>query len=66
MTREEARQLLTDAQPDLYFDYVHGRVLKVDLNGEAFSPRLYDRDNGPGAARQALAPLLAGDKEGEA
>jgi hypothetical protein len=37
-----------------YFDYVHGRVMKVDLSGDTLNPRLYDRDNGPGAAARAL------------
>lgn len=37
-----------------YFDYLHGRVLKVDLTGDKFSPRLYDRDNGHGAAQRAV------------
>lgn len=38
----------------LYFDYVKGRVMKVDLSGNTFSTRLYDRDNGYGAAARAL------------
>lgn len=32
-----------------YFDYLHGRVLKVDINGDELRPHLYDRDNGQGA-----------------
>ena len=31
-----------------YFDYVYGRVMKVDLSGDTLDPRLYDRDNGEG------------------
>lgn len=42
---------------DCYHDYVKGRVLKVDLSGDEFSPALYDRDNGTGAAAEAIAPL---------
>lgn len=38
-----------------YFDYLKGRVMKVDLSGDEFSPALYDRDNGQGAAQAALA-----------
>lgn len=41
-----------------HFDYLHGRVMKVDITGDGLDPRLYDRDNGPGAARRALAHLL--------
>ena len=56
-TREEAKAILDAGQT--YFDYVHRRVIKVDLSGDDFSPRLYDRDNGAGAAAAALEPLLA-------
>jgi hypothetical protein len=37
-----------------YFDYLRGRVMKVDLRGDEFDPALYDRDNGQGAAERAL------------
>lgn len=53
MTIAEAGELLAPGQPH-YFDYVHGRVLKVNLAGDKFSPRLYDRDNGHGAAQRAV------------
>lgn len=36
------------------FDYLYGRVLKVDLSGDSFEERLYDRDCGPGMARKAI------------
>ncbi len=37
------------------FDYLKGRVMKVDLSGEEdFEERLYDRDNGEGAAQSAV------------
>jgi hypothetical protein len=54
LRREEAEELLTE---DTYFDYLHGRVMKVELKGDSFDPRLYDRDNGSGAAARALAGL---------
>ena len=38
-----------------YFDYLGGRVMKVDLGSDELDPRLYDRDNGEGAAATALA-----------
>ena len=50
-------QNVIDATPRLYFDYVQGRVLKVDLSGNWLNPYLYDRDIGEGAAARALAPL---------
>ena len=43
----------------LYFDYLRGRVMKVDLAGDELNPRLYDRDNGHGAALRALASLIS-------
>lgn len=52
MTIETARKLLKSGQT--YFDYVGGRVMKVDLAGDEFDSRLYDLDNGEGAAENAL------------
>lgn len=51
----ELYQELLDKCP--YFDYMFGRVMKVDLSGDAFDERLYDRDNGPGAAERAIQKL---------
>lgn len=42
----------------IYFDYLHGRVMKVDLTDDELDPAGYDRDNGRGAAARALAHLL--------
>ena len=43
-----------------YFDYLKGRVLKVDLsNPNGFDERLYDRDNGYCAAERAIERALA-------
>lgn len=43
----------------IYFDYLFGRPLKVDLsNGRELDPRLYDRDNGgPGTAAHLIGEL---------
>lgn len=41
----------------LYFDYWRGHVLKVNLSGDEFDPRLFDRDNYEGAAEAAIAKL---------
>lgn len=54
MTREEAAELLKE---HTYFDYLHGRVMKVNLAGDTFSPHLYDRDLGEGAAARAVASV---------
>jgi hypothetical protein len=52
MSSEKAQELLDEGHT--YFDYVQGRVMKVDLSGDEFNEALYDRDNGPGAAKAAL------------
>jgi len=54
LRKEDAEELL---KVQTYFDYLGGRVLKVDLSGDEFNPVLYDRDNGQGAAARALEHL---------
>ena len=51
MTDEEAAALLNKTT---YFDYVKGRVLKVNIKGDYLETALYDRDNGYGAAEYAI------------
>jgi len=57
MGEQEAAELL---KRQSYFDYVKGRVMKVDLSGDTLDPYLYDRDNGEGAALRVINRLLAG------
>ncbi len=54
MAEEVARDLISQGA---YFDYVQGRVMKVDLSGDSFNPWLYDRDNGEGAAKRIVDTL---------
>ena len=54
MTRDEAAELLKRGND---FDYLQGRVMKVRIAGDQMDERLYDRDNGQGAAQRALAKL---------
>jgi hypothetical protein len=59
MTESEAQRIIDsctviDNRPYLYFDYLMGRVMKVDLSRDFFDERLYDRDNGSGAAFEAV------------
>lgn len=56
LTKEQAAELLKHGT---YFDYLQGRVMKVELGRDTLNPRLYDRDNGTGAAARAIAPLMA-------
>ncbi len=55
MTTEQAQKLCGEEFG--YFDYVGGRVMKVDLSGDMLDPRLYDRDNGNGAAMRIIREL---------
>lgn len=48
-----------------YFDYLHGRVLKVDLSGDEFDECLYDRDCGEGAAQRAVDSVRAEQEGGK-
>lgn len=53
-TREQAQEELERNHG--YCDYVNGRVIKCDLfpGATEFDSRLYDRDNGDGAAERAV------------
>lgn len=51
VTVEHCRELL---EKQSSFDYMYGRVLKVSLALDEFNERLYDRDNGEGAAASAI------------
>lgn len=55
MARAEAEQILAQCS---YFDYLKGRVMKIDLSrDDVLDERLYDRDCGPGAASRAIDTL---------
>lgn len=54
MTTEQARELLKD---QTYFDYLYGKVMKVDLSGDMLDVWGYDRDNGQGAAKRVVDSL---------
>lgn len=55
MTADQARELLAEST---YFDYLHGRVMKIDLSKDVLHTAGYDRDNGPRAAFKAIRSLL--------
>ncbi len=54
MTSEEASDLL---EHQTYFDYLNGRVMKIDLSGDRLDAWGYDRDNGAGAAEMVIGNL---------
>ncbi len=55
MTAEQAQERFGDCSR--YFDYLDGRVMKVDLAGDELYTGLYNRGNGAGAA-EAIINLL--------
>lgn len=50
---DDATVMFGDVHP-LYFDYLYGRVLKVDISKDEFNEWGYDRDLGQGAAQRAI------------
>lgn len=60
LTASAAAEIIAEDRGHLYFDYLNGRVLKVDLTGDHIDARLYDRDNGDGALAAAIDQLRAG------
>jgi hypothetical protein len=54
MTTEEAELILKETQ---YFDYLKGRVMKIDLSGDELATHLYNRDNGTNAAEEVISQL---------
>jgi len=56
MTREGAQKILDSGQT--YFDYVEGRVMKVDLSkDDEFDEWGFDRDNGGGSAQRVITAI---------
>lgn len=59
MPVEEAAELIKQAGNNPYFDYLKGRVMKIDLSSDELRTGLYDRDNGDGAGERAIAHLFS-------
>jgi hypothetical protein len=57
MTTEHAQEVLDNSAP--YFDYLYGRVMKIDLSGDELRTASYNRDNGPDAAEKIIDKLRA-------
>jgi len=55
MTQEEAQKILDDGNTE--FDYLKGRVMKIDLSGDELDTDLYNRDNGQGAAERIIESI---------
>lgn len=60
MSTDEAEAILKQTTD---FDYLNGRVLKVNLSSDDwFEEWLYDRDNGDGAAQRVIDSLRMENK----
>lgn len=55
MTAKDAQKYLDKGQK--YFDYLEGRVMKIDVSGDEVDPWGYDRDNGPGAVNKVVEAI---------
>lgn len=60
VTVEHCRELL---KSQTYFDYMYGKILKVDLSGDAFDERFYERDCGDGMAMRAVQTVKRKEKK---
>lgn len=58
MTRDDALAII--AEEGLSFDYLNGRVMKIDLAGDTLEPWGYDRDNGQGSAAKIVDTIKTG------
>ncbi|MGD0976791.1 MAG: hypothetical protein ABR875_00655 [Minisyncoccia bacterium] len=56
MTEKQAQQLLGNGHR-AYFDYLQGRVMKIDLSKDEVDTWGYNRDNGTNAAENAIEAL---------
>ena len=55
---DHGRMFDLKSKGSLYFDYLYGRPLKVDISGDEISPLGFDRDNGgPGTLAAIVARL---------
>ncbi len=57
MSIEEARKIIDELRPLMFFDYFRGRCMKINLTGDTVDTWLFDINNGPGAGEQAIASV---------
>ena len=59
MKLEEAKEIIATGQT--YFDYLYGRVMKINLAANTLDTTLYNRDNGYMAAENMLKDFITKD-----
>ncbi|OGT43834.1 MAG: hypothetical protein A3F42_08125 [Gammaproteobacteria bacterium RIFCSPHIGHO2_12_FULL_37_34] len=57
MTYTEAQQIVAEGMD---FDYLNGRVMKIDLSGDELDPCGYDCENGQGSVLKVVTALKNG------
>jgi hypothetical protein len=57
MTKEQAKTYIDAGQT--YFDYLNGRVMKVNIAGDTLDSWGYDRNNGNNAAKNVVDGIRA-------
>jgi hypothetical protein len=60
MTVDQARKIIQ--QQGHRFDYLNGRVMKINLGGDTLNPWGFDRDNGAGATQSVVQAIRAGQQ----
>jgi len=61
MTREDAQKIIDQGITN--FDYLHGRIMKIDISGDKIDPSCYDADNDQeGLALSAITALYVTEK----
>lgn len=58
MDIDRAKYIIAGCGEYLEWDYLHGRVMKIDITEDEVDTRLYNRDNGEGAAERAIDTIL--------
>ena len=61
MTVGQAREEIASNER-MYFDYLHGRVMKIDLRDDELRTAAYNRDIGQGAAESIIEGLRSNVK----
>lgn len=54
---EQHRHTYLKGEERIYFNYLNGKVIKIDLAPDVIDTCLYDRDNGEGAGENAIEKL---------
>lgn len=60
MSEEDAAEVIVGhmtAGHGMCFDYLRGRIMKINIQHDDVNTWGYDRDNGEGAAERAIQPL---------